>query len=90
MSSLSRQRDWQTAHLCVDRRAIRITLPASVVSDAEALANNHGVSLPGLVAAALAYAEQHPDAVLSLLPIIERTQGIRFRPRVAPRGRSRD
>ncbi|WP_157798586.1 hypothetical protein [Dyella ginsengisoli] len=90
MSSLSRQRDWQNAHLGLDRRAIRITLPASLVSDAEALANAQGVSVPGLVAAALAYAEQHPDEVLSLLPIIERTQGIRFRPPVQAKGRSRD
>lgn len=89
MSTLSRQRVWQTAHLGVDRRPLRITLPTDLVAEAEAFAHQHGVSLPGLVAAALAYAEQHPDAVLSLLPIIERTQGIRFRPPVASRGRSR-
>lgn len=82
MSTLSRQRAWQTAHLGVDRRPLRITLPSDLVADAEALANNRGVSLPGLVAAALTYAQQHPDAVLSLLPVIERTQAMRFR---APR-----
>ncbi|WP_395119876.1 hypothetical protein ACFCQI_02895 [Rhodanobacter sp. FW102-FHT14D06] len=90
MSTLSRQRIWQTSHLGVDRRALRITLPASVVSDAEAFARQHAVSVPGLVAAALTYAQQHPDAVLSLLPVIERTQGIRFRPNVQAKGRSRD
>lgn len=90
MSSLSRQRTWQNAHVGVDRRAIRITLPASLVSDAEALANAQGVSMPGLVAAALTYAQLHPDAVLALLPVIERTQDMRFRPPQKPKGRSRD
>ena len=90
MSSLSRQRDWQTSHLGVDRRALRITLPASLVSDAEAFAHQHGVSVPGLVAAALTYAQHHPDAVLPLIPVIERTQGLRFRPPSKPEGRSHD
>lgn len=89
MTTLSRQRAWQTAHVGVDRRALRITLPASLVSDAEALANAQGVSVPGLVAAALTYAQLHPGAVLALLPVIERTQDMRFRPRQKPQGRSR-
>lgn len=80
MSTLSRQRAWQTAHLGVDRRPLRITLPTDLVLEAEALAHQHGVSVPGLVAAALAYAQHHPDAVLPLIPVIERTQGMRFRP----------
>lgn len=90
MTTLSRQRAWQTAHVGVDRRAIRITLPNSLVSDAEAFAHQHAVSVPALVAAALTYAQHHPDAVLPLVPVIERTEGMRFRPPVQPKGRSRD
>ena len=90
MSNLSRQRDWQSAHCGVDRRALRITLPASLVFDAEAFAHQHGLSVPGLVAAALTYAQHHPDAVLPLVPVIERTQGMRFRPPAQLKGRSRD
>lgn len=89
MSPLSRQRAWQTAHVGVDRRPMRITLPSDLVADAEAFAHQHGVSVPGLVAAALTYAQLHPDAVLPLVPVIERTQGMRFRPPVQPKGRSR-
>lgn len=90
MSSHSRQRTWQTAHLGVDRRPLRITLPTDLVAEAEAFAHQHGLSVPGLVAAALTYAQHHPDAVLPLVQVIERTQGIRFRPPVASKGRSRD
>ena len=90
MTTLSRQRAWQTAHVGVDRRALRITLPSDLVADAEAFAHQHGLSVPGLVAAALTYAQHHPDAVLPLVPVIERTQGMRFRPPVQPKGRSRD
>ena len=90
MTTLSRQRAWQTAHVGVDRRALRITLPSDLVSDAEAFAHQHGVSVPGLVAAALTYAQLHPDAVLPLVPVIERTQGMRFRPPQKTQGRSRD
>lgn len=90
MTTLSRQRDWQAAHIGVDRRPLRITLPTDLVAEAEAFAHQHGVSVPGLVAAALAYAQHHPDAVLPLVPVIERTQGMRFRPRQKPRGRSHD
>ncbi len=90
MTTISRQRAWQTAHLGVDRRPLRITLPTDLVLQAEALAHQHGVSVPGLVAAALTYAQHHPDAVLPLVQVIERTQGIRFRPSQKPPGRSRD
>ena len=90
MTSLSRQRTWQTAHLGVDRRPLRITLPADLVAEAEAFAHQHGLSVPGLVAAALTYAQLHPDAVLPLIPVIERTQGLRFRPPSKPEGRSHD
>ncbi len=90
MTTISRQRAWQTAHLGVDRRPLRITLPTDLVAETEAFAHRHGVSVPGLVAAALAYAQHHPDAVLPLVQVIERTQGIRFRPPVQPGGRSRD
>lgn len=90
MTTLSRQRTWQTAHLGVDRRPLRITLPTDLVAEAEAFAHQHGVSVPGLVAAALAYAQHHPAAVLPLIPVIERTQGVRFRPPVQPKGRSHD
>lgn len=90
MSNLSRQRDWQTAHIGVDRRPLRITLPTDLVAEAEAFAHHHRVSVPALVAASLTYAQHHPDAVLPLVQVIERTQGIRFRPPQKTQGRSHD
>lgn len=86
MTTISRQRTWQAAHMGVDRRALRITLPNDLVSEAEALARQRGVSVPALVAAALTYAQLQPDAVLPLVPVIERTQGMCFRPPVEANG----
>lgn len=80
MTTRSRSRVWQQAHLGTDRKLLRATLPAGLVEDAEAFARSRGLSLAALTAIALTLVQRHDENLGTALRILERTHHMRFRP----------
>lgn len=79
MTTLSRSRAWQRAHLGTDRKLLRATLPAGLVEDAEAFARSRGLSMAALTALALTLIQRHDGDLETTLRILERTHHMRFR-----------
>lgn len=82
MTTLSRSRVWQQAHLGNDRELLRATLPVALVEDADTFPRSQGLSMAALTALALTLIQRHDGDLGTTLRILERTHHMRLRPPV--------